>query len=383
MSAIKRNAAQLSTALSFSPQVALDPQRGTVLGDLPVVPPALEILDEEHFLLRFYAPTAQSVTVRIVFDEYALAKDEAGIWSAVLPMGDGGLKPVYFQVDGVTVINPMLSVGYGASSPCNMVDLPQHGVDFYHLKDVPHGTVCQEFYPSSVTGQHESCLVYTPPGYMKGSDSYPVLYLQHGHGENEQCWVHQGKVNFIMDNLLAAGLAESCIIVMNNGMVQSRDADDSLRVKAMLLPELIVRDCIPYIERTYRVKPGKENRAVAGLSMGSMHASVLSMTHPELFDWVGIFSGFVQMPPVLGDSSPHLDALKNAEKFRSDYRLFFRAIGEADIFMADFESDRALLEESGLSPEVWSAHEEVLYPGNHEWNVWRMCIRDFLKRIFR
>lgn len=377
------NAAQLSTALSFSPQVALDQARGTVLGNLPVIPPAVEILNEEAFVVRFYAPTAQTVTVRIVFEEYALTKEENGLWSTVIPIGEGGLKPVYFQVDGVTVINPMMSVGYGSSSPCNIVDLPQDGVDFYHLKDVPHGTVCQEFYPSTVTGRHESCLVYTPPGYMNGTDSYPVLYLQHGHGENEQCWVHHGKVNFIMDNLLDAGLAKPCMIVMNNGMVQSRDPDGSLRVKAMLLPDLLTNDCIPYIENVYRVRPGKENRAVAGLSMGSVHASILSMTHPELFAWAGIFSGFVQMPPLLGGYNSHLNALKNPAKFRSEYQLFFRAIGEDDIFMDSFLSDRKLLEEYGLSPEKWDNHIEKFYPGNHEWNVWRLCIRDFLMKVFR
>lgn len=377
------DASQLSTALSFSPQVTLDSKRGTVLEDLPVIPPALEILSEESYLLRFYAPTAQTVTVRIVFDEYALKKGDNGLWCAVLPIGDGGLKPVYFQVDGVSVINPMLSVGYGSSSPCNIVDLPQPGLDFYHLKDIPHGAVSQEFYYATVTGQYESCLVYTPPGYMNGTDRYPVLYLQHGHGENEQCWVHHGKVNFIMDNLIAAGAAVPCIIVMNNGMVQSRDPDGSLRVTSMLLPDLLVKDCIPYIERTYRTKQDKENRAVAGLSMGSMHASILSMTHPELFAWAGIFSGFVQTPSLLGGHSPHLRALDDPDKFRSDYRLFFRAIGKDDIFMDDFISDGKLLEKHGLSPKKWDKHIEQFYPGSHEWNVWRQCARDFLMRIFR
>lgn len=377
------NPAQLSTALSFSPQVALDPARGTLLGDFPPIPPAVEILSEESFILRFYAPSAQSVTARIVFDEFPLEKEETGIWSAVIPIGEGGLKRVSFLVDGVNVINPMMGIGFGASSPCNMVDLPQAGVDFYHLKNVPHGSVTQEFYPSSVTVRHESCLVYTPAGYRNGNDSYPVLYLQHGHGENEKCWVHQGKVNFIMDNLIAAGEAVPCIIVMNNGMVQSEDPDGSLRVTAMQLPDLIVRDCIPFIEKTYRVKPGKENRAVAGLSMGSLHASILSMTYPELFAWAGIFSGFLRTPILLGTSSPHLETLKDPEKFRSQYRLFFRAIGKEDVFIDRFLEDGQLMEESGLSPKVWENHIETFYPGSHEWNVWRQCARDFLKMIFR
>lgn len=377
------NAAQLSTALSFSPQVALDFHRGTVLGDFPVVPPGLEILDAESYRLTFHAPTAQAVTVQIVFDEYPLKREADGLWSITLPIGSGGFQTLTFRVDGVRVIHPMLNIGFGASASCNFVDLPQPGIDFYHLKGVPHGAVSQVFYPSSVTGHYESCLVYTPPGYATGNDHYPVLYLQHGHGENEHCWIHQGKVNFILDNLIASGDAMPCIIVMNNGMVQTQDSDGSLRVDSMLLPELLVKDCIPYIERTYRVKCQKEHRAIAGLSMGSLHASILSMTYPELFAWVGIFSGFIQTPPLLKNGNDHLDALKDPHKFRSNYRLFFRAIGESDVFIDRFLSDRALLQNRSLSPEDWENHIERMYPGNHEWNVWRLCIRDFLKLIFR
>lgn len=381
--AVYQNAAQISHALSFSPQMPLNPKLGSVLGDFPVIPAGLEFPDEAHYRLNFHAPGADSVTVGIVMDTYPMERQEGGLWSITLPIGDGGWKPVFFRVDGVTVLNPMLGIGFGASSPCNFVDLPQPGVDFYHLKEVPHGTVCQTFYPSAVTGRQESCLVYTPPGYMRGSDAYPVLYLQHGHGENEHCWVHQGKVNFIMDILIAAGEATPCIIVMNNGMVQTPGPDGQAVIDPSLLPRLVAEDCIPFIESAYRVKTGKEHRAIAGLSMGSMQTSVLSMTRPELFDWVGIFSGFVRVPPILPGGNDHLNALNNAEKFRSEYRLFFRAMGRDDVFMGDFLSDRKLLEDSGLSPAQWDNHREQLYPGSHEWNVWRLCIRDFLKQIFR
>ena len=383
MSSIRPNAALLSNALAYAPQMPLDPKMGSVLGEFPPVPAGLTYPEEGFFRLNFHAPTAATVTVMVDFREHTLEKESSGLWHITLPIGNGGMKPVFFRVDGVSVLHPMLPMGFGASSPCNMLDLPQPRVDFYHLKDVPHGAVTQEFYYSSLTGRHESCLVYTPPGYMNGTDIYPVLYLQHGHGENEKCWVHQGKVNFILDNLIAAGQAEPCIIVMNNGMVQSTNDNGDTIVDMTLLPKLIVQDCIPYIEKTYRVKPGRENRAVAGLSMGSMHASVMTMTWPELFPWAGIFSGFVQVPTVLQSSNSHLDALKDVDKFRADHRLFFRAMGQQDPFLGDFRSDRELLERSGLSPALWENHKEILYPGSHDWNVWRMCIRDFLQLIFR
>ena len=226
MPSMQPNAALISNALAFSPQMPLDPGLGSVLGNFPFSPPGLEFPEAGFYRLNFLAPEASVVTVMADFQEHTLKKDETGVWSVTLPIGNGGLKPVFFRVNGTAVINPMLQIGFGASTPCNMVDLPQTGVDFYDLKDVPHGTVSQVFYPASVTGRYESCLVYTPPGYMNGTEYYPVLYLQHGHGENEKCWVHQGKVNFILDNLIAEGKAESCIIVMNNGMVQTTGEQD-------------------------------------------------------------------------------------------------------------------------------------------------------------
>lgn len=377
-----RNAALSANALSFSPQLPLDPKLHTFLGPIDPVPPALEILEDGWYCLRFKAPEAKRVSVRIIFEEHPLQKDENGIWSVRLPIGTGGLMPVTFLVDGTAVINPMLAIGFGASAPGNMVDLPRPGEDFYYLKQVPHGSVTHEFFPSGVTGRTESCLVYTPPGYGKGEKQYPVLYLQHGHGENEQCWFHQGKVNFIADNLIAGGLARECIIVMCCGMVQLCDEAGHRWVDMTALPRLLVEDCIPFIEERYRVLPGRENRAVAGLSMGSMHASMLSLGHPERFAWAGIFSGFVQPPSLLSGDRGFLQILRDREKVLDSYRLFFRAMGEQDFFLKDFLADRAMLESCGLSPENWPAHVERLYPGSHDWNVWRYCIRDFLTMIF-
>lgn len=375
------NPALTATALAYSPQAPLDPMRGTFLGNIPPVPPGLDFPDEAHFRLTFHAPNAQSVTVRRIMEELPLTREEDGLWRITLPIGDGGLIPVSFQVDGNLVINPMLPIGFGASTPGNMVELPQKA-DFFHLKAVPHGAVSHHYFPSSVTGRTESCLVYTPPGYDSDGKAYPVLYLQHGHGENEGCWFHQGKINFIADNLLAEGAMVPCIIVMNNGMVQKRYEDGSIWVDMTALPELLVKDCVPYIESRFRVLPGRENRAVAGLSMGSMHASIVSLSHPELFAWAGIFSGFVQPLPLIDADGSYLKTL-DERTVTDSFRLFFRAIGEEDVFMHFFRSDREFLAEKGLSPDRWSAHVEMLYPGNHEWNVWRLCARDFLKLVFK
>ena len=382
MEKIRVNSALTEMALAFSEQPPLGGAAGTVLfreGDL--IPPGVEYLGEGKVRVNFLAPKAETVSIMGFTGETPMEKQPNGVWMTVLE-GRKGLSPLMFLVDGNMVLNPLAPIGFGASSPSNMMDVPEAGVDFFYCKEVPHGSVTQEVYWSKTLGEWESCIVYTPPGYMREPKDYPVLYLQHGHGENERCWTYQGKINFIMDNLIAEGKAEPCIIVMNNGMVQTTE-DGKRVVRSILLEQLLVNDCIPYIERTYRVKTDRESRAMAGLSMGSMQTSMITMRHPELFAWVGVFSGFVRALPGLGGNDEHLQALDNAVKFTSDYKVFFRAIGSKDPFMQHFNDDSALLEEKGLSPEKSQSHRIKVYDGSHEWNVWRQCARDFLQMIFK
>ncbi len=375
--------AQRATALAFSPQMPIDPQLGSLLSAEPQhIPAGVELVDEAHCRVNFFAPTAREVALRTFEGALPLQKGSDGVWSAVLENGAGGFRPLFFLVDGAAVLNPMAPVAFGASAPVNAVDLPQPGVDFYHLKGVPHGAVTEEFYFSSVLDRWESCLVYTPPGYRQGEQRYPVLYLQHGHGENERCWVHQGKVHFILDNLLAQGKAAPCLIVMNNGMVQ-RPGETETRIDPELLEPLLTKDCIPFIDGAYRTLAEREHRAMAGLSMGSLQTSMTVLRHPELFAWAGVFSGFVQPLPALTRRADHLLALDDAAAFRAQFRLFFRAMGRQDPFREQFLADGALLAAKGLAPGQCAAHVERWYPGSHEWNVWRLCARDFLQLVFR
>jgi enterochelin esterase-like enzyme len=258
------------------------------------------------------------------------------------------------------------------------------------IRAEPHGTHWLEprsshKYYSKTCGCYKSCLVYTPPDYTSGKwDNLPVLYLQHGYGENETGWVHLGKVNWIMDNLLAEGKAEPCVIVMNNGMVQTEHSDGSRDWEALTIEKLLLDDCIPYIEKHYRVAADKWRRAMAGLSMGSMQTSVTTLKHPEMFGYAGIFSGFLGKigGPSKADNK-HFAAFEDKPKLFDSYKLFFRCIGEADQFIGQFKSETAMLQEKGLAPEQWKAHKEVFYPGGHDWNVWRPCVRDFLSLVFK
>ena len=248
--------------------------------------------------------------------------------------------------------------------------------EFLQMHDVPHGDIRHEYYPSAVTGRTESCICYVPPGYEEGTLEYPVLYLQHGFGENERGWIWQGKVNHIMDNLLAEGKAVPMLIVMANGMVMEEDGDGEAVLRHSLFPEELVQDIIPFIEKKYRVKKDRDHRAMAGLSMGSMQTSMTVCRYSQLFGWEGLFSGF--MHNFIGENldNSYLEIMKEKE-FQEKQHLFFRAMGRQDEFWDFFTEDDAFCEENGIP----CVRRE--YRGGHDWNVWRQCIYDFLPQLFR
>ncbi len=380
------NCAITSTAGSFDPQLPLGREAGTARHSTSedLVPPGIMMLEGGKMRLNFMAAGAQSVAAEVHRQRYELEKTQGGLWTTVVDGGEGGFCPVMFFVDGVEVLNPLAPVGFGASRPINYADIPQEEDDFFLCKDVPHGSVTQEFYNAKTTGTVKSCLVYTPAGYMKeSSGQYPVLYLQHGHGENEQCWVHQGKANFILDNLIAQGKMTPCVVVMNNGMVQKEQ--DGLRVLDVeRIEQLLLADCIPFIESRYRVKTGKWSRAMAGLSMGSMQTSAVTLSHPDMFGYAGVFSGFVSPRKGRFEGCDFLKALDDKESFQREYKVFFRGCGREDLVAIEsFQADSAMFAEKSLAPSECPVHVEKLYHGEHEWNVWRKCLRDFAQLIFK
>ncbi|MDR0904008.1 MAG: hypothetical protein LBM59_05190 [Ruminococcus sp.] len=379
---IKINPALTETAIAFDPQIQL----GGYSNKSWKIPEGIELL-ENSAILKFYAPTAKTVAVRRYWSEgplTELAKGDDGIWTLPLDSEGERYSPLFFEVDGVYVLNPMSEICWSHGHPINYIDFPHKGNDYYMCKDVPHGTVQRDIYYSKICNCYKGCEVYTPPGYNNGEYSeLPVLYLQHGFGENETGWVHQGKVNFIMDNLLAKGKVKPCIIVMNNGMVQTQNGNGTRKWDAMTLPSVLVNECIPFIDSHYRTATDKWHRAMAGLSMGSMQTSVTTLTYPEFFGYVGIFSGFLGKLAEICDDNSHFSSFDNKEKLFSDYKLFFRCMGDKDDFMEQYNEESEMLREKGLSADTWGAYKEVIYSGYHDWNVWRQSIRDFLELIFK
>lgn len=381
------NCAYTETSVSFDPQLPLGQEAGTMLHTdaKELIPPGIMLLEDGGLRLNCVAAEAARVEAVVHNKKYALKKDENGLWSLEIHIGCSGFNPVMFYIDGAEVLNPLAPIGFGASRAINYIDIPEKDNDFYLCKEVPHGSVVQEYYYSGTTNSMKSCLVYTPAGYMnETAGKYPVLYLQHGHGENEQCWIHQGKANFIFDNLIAEKKMKPCIVVMNNGMVQ-KDVNGLKELKVSCIEGLLIEDCIPFIESRYRVKTDKWNRGMAGLSMGSLQTSMVTLKHPDLFGYAGVFSGFVE--PISGLAMEELSYMKeldNKEKFENDFKIFFRAVGDEDFVALDrFTADSKLFRDKGLAPQNCPMHVEKFYHGEHEWNVWRMCLHDFAQYLFK
>ncbi|MBR0463917.1 MAG: enterochelin esterase [Clostridia bacterium] len=355
------NTQPLDTVVSFD-AYAGEPDRDGEQG--------FEILEDGRVAFHIKAPNARSVEIDQFGSVFPLTRADGGMWEGQVDLGRG-FKYFFLKIDGADVLSPYLPIGYGCCRPMNFVDVPVPGEDWDRLADVPHGAVARRWYPSEVTGKMESCLVYTPAGFDQAK-KYPVLYLQHGYGENETGWVYQGHVARIADLLLSEGRMREMIIVIGNGMAQMPGADRLKRA----FPELIVRDLIPYIEANYPVLTDKWHRAMAGLSMGSYQTSVVTMTHPDMFAYAGVFSGFVTSPRA-GGEEPHLAILNDPSAFNASFRVFYRAMGTEDNFFDRFVSEDALFEGKPLKAL------RRTFPGGHDWSVWRRCIHDFLPMLFK
>lgn len=334
------------------------------------IPYGVEVLADGRVQFSVFAPEAKTVEIRSEETSLSLVKEE-DIFTGIADFGHGFIS-LNILVDGTEVLYQMLPIGFGYSRPVNYVDVPKQGEDFFEIKDVPHGTVCEKFFYSHVTGRYEKCFVYLPPQYFKSDEKYPVLYLQHGHGENEACWIYQGKLNFIFDNLLAEGKAKPAVVVMNNGMVQRKKENGERYVDSGSFEEYLLKDVIPFIEREFQVYTDRLHRAMAGLSMGSMQTSVVTFRNQDKFAWAGLFSGF--MRDLMNENNEHL---MYADTYSQNMKLFFRAMGKKDVFMNTFLEDDEICREKDIYCE------RRLYSGSHEWNVWRECIRDFLQLIFQ
>src|SRR5579875_2445068 len=308
---------------------------------------------------RIKAPDAQKVVFRF-FDprEYPAKKGEDGFWTATTDPQVPGLHYYRVFIDGAEVHDPSSHTFYGTGKDASGIEIPEKGVDFYLPKDVPHGEVRERWYFSKTTQDWRRAFVYTPPGYDNNPETrYPVLYLQHGGGEDETGWPKQGRMAFIMDNLIAERKARPMIVVMERGYArrpgepapsfrpparpaapgQAPPPRPDFRRMFGAFEEVMVKDLIPMIDATYRTIPDREHRAMAGLSMGGMQTFQIALEHLDLFAYLGGFSGGGGGfgGTAFDPKTAHNGVMADAGEFNRKVRLLWLGIGTAEGRMYD------------------------------------------------
>jgi enterochelin esterase-like enzyme len=379
------------------------------------------VYPDRKVAFRVYAPDAHKVQVRLG-GGHDLTKDKDGLWTGSIPPQVVGFHYYTLSIDGATVADPATKSFFGGGWWNSAIEVPEATdvAGYYTAKDVPHGEVRQRWYYSKVTGKWRRSYVYTPPGYdANAKTKYPVLYLLHGWGENEQGWHVQGHADLIMDNLIAENKAKPMIVVMDNLNTAKPGEDSSLynarsivarksladvpppigappprpaqgqQSPAPAAPrpgfpanfgaaftEMMMTDLIPMIERTYRVLPGRENRAMAGLSMGGMQSFTTVLGNLDKFAYLGGFSGSSGGRGSFDPKTSSNGVFADAAAFNKKMKVLFLGIGTA-------EGPGT----KNFSNQLTSAGIHNVYfesPGTaHEWLTWRRCFQDFAPRLFR
>ena len=363
------------------------------------------------------APQATSVKLDIGGVKYDMIKDENGVWTGESAPQDEGFHYYQLEIDGASVPDPGSKYYYGASRWGSGIDVPAADEDFYTVKNVPQGSVNEVYYYSTVTEGMRHCYIYLPAAYRENPDKkFPVLYLQHGMGENETGWSAQGKTGIIMDNLIAEGKAVPFVIVMDNGLnvrpanmpqgqqpafggMPRPNGQPGQRPQGMApgqqgqrpqgqapgqqgqrrprggfggfggfnaFQDVLLKDIIPMVEKNYRVIADTEHRAMAGLSMGGMQTRSITMANPTTFAYVGMFSG----------GSFRAEDLKDATDFKKTNKVLFMSCGGKENMGVDKAAED--LKALGIN-----AHSYISPETAHEWQTWRRSLYQFAQLIFK
>jgi len=344
---------------------------------------------------KLIAPLAQKVQIEPVFGQpenngynglgkapFDMVKDEYGVWCVTTPPAVPGLHPYWIVVDGA-YLNDTTSKTFGSTKMqvCG-VEIPEPGVDFYTVKDVPHGEVRMKWYYSKVTNLWRRAFIYTPPGYDTHPEQrYPVFILRHGGGEEETSWVEQGKANFILDNLIAEGKAVPMIVVMDWG--QAPTPDQPIHIPSTPPPPEItlvtINELIPMVDASYRTIPDRKYRAMAGLSMGSVQTLYIGLNNLQHFCALGVFSRRPMSEQEFNLETSFGGVFQDADAFNEKIKLFWWGAGTAEegIYFAT-KANLEMLEKAGINTVF------VEFPGtSHEWQTWRKSLYDFTPRLFR
>ena len=322
-----------------------------------------------------------------------LVKNDKGVWSFTSEPLKPELYTYNMMVDGVKIIDP-LNV-YNIRDINNLFSVLLIGgdptTDLYTVNKVAHGTVSKVWYESPTAGLTRRLTVYTPAGYETSGKEYPVLYLLHGIGGDENAWSELGRAAQIMDNLTAQGQAEPMIVVMTNGNISQEacpgETSEGFRVPTMMLPktmegsfETAFPDVVKFIESTYRVKRDKAHRAIAGLSMGGFHSLFISINNPDLFGYVGLFSAAVDQQQTDPNGFPNIYADRNGkidQFFAKNPKLLWIGIGKTDFLYKNNTDLRAYLDSKKHK------YTYVETDGGHIWRNWRIYLTMFARKVFK
>jgi enterochelin esterase family protein len=346
--------------------------------------PTPELTAAGDVILRLRAPSAESVRLisggdipgynpGIVAD---LARNADGVWEVTIEPSEPGAFRYRFDVDGVATMdpsNPLTSESNG--NAWSLFHVP--GLAFMDTLRVPHGAVDEVTYWSETLGMHRRMHVYTPPGYEAGGNRYPVFYLLHGGGDSDDSWHTVGRAGFIMDNLIAEGTAVPMIVVMPHGHQPIEGASFGPgNFRAAAFAEEFAADVKPYIEANYRVRNGRGDTAIAGLSMGGAHTLQISMENLGDYGYIGVYSSGVFG---IGDNddfeTEHRVALEN-ESLKDGLEYFWFAIGNEDFLLDTAKMTVEMFEGYGFDVDY---HESG---GGHTWMNWRNYLNDFAQRLF-
>ena len=314
------------------------------------------------------APEAREVAVDICSKVYPMQREGDGPWTVVTEALEPGFHYYFLVVDGVRLADPASVLFFGCGLDASAIEIPEAGVDFYLDKDVPRGEVRMQRCWSPSLNVWRTCYVYLPAEYEQNPDKrYPVLYLQHGGGEDETGWMRQGHADIMMDNLLAAKKATPMLIVCDYG--QAGD-----------FAQILLNETIPMIDKLYRTQPDAKHRAMAGLSFGGGQSWSIGLKHPEVFSSIGIFSsgmfgGVSYAPFDLEASLPELTA--DAAAFNAAHPVFYISCGEGDPRIEHTRAAAEALSEKGANVQFKA------WPGGHEWQPWRKSLHEFCQLIFK
>jgi enterochelin esterase-like enzyme len=357
------------------------------------------VLADRRIEFTLKAPDAKSVQLAggdgLGKGPFAMTKSEDGYWRVTTPPAVPGFHYYWFVVDGVQLNDPGSQTYFGYGRATSGVEVPEDGADYYTIKNVPHGDVREHWYFSKTTNEWRRAVVYTPPDYdKKPSDRYPVLYLQHGAGEDETGWTRQGHANFILDNLIASGKAKPMIIVMDRGyavrpggkllVLGPSVTPQEIRTAFETFEAVLMNDLVPAIDASYRTLPERDHRAMAGLSMGGMQTLFIVPRHLDKFAYLGSFSGpvfpgFNGEPGAFHPKTAFDGKFADASSVNKNFKLLWLGVGtEEQDFYTGIKHAADTLKASGVHLVFFESKGTA-----HEWQTWRRSLNDFAPRLFR